>query len=233
MPYRRLPNTDEARIRSLRAAVYCGDCYDTFDLAISLRLYNAAKNFLPKLEAAQKYYCECYEEQAKASTQHKHHVKMARLYISHFIQVFNFCVIRSEIKSSCKKFYGLTDDNLTVPDLTGEQSIVEWGKKIIDGEKQRTQQGGSPIYNPSIVKVQVVYEIFLESYRKQHELQEITARSLSQLAAMRPEADKLILEIWNEVESRFSEIEPEEQRLQKCCEYGLIYYYRSYEKKTD
>ena len=37
MPYRRLPNTDQARIRALKAAVGKGDVYNVSELAITLK----------------------------------------------------------------------------------------------------------------------------------------------------------------------------------------------------
>ena len=50
---------------------------------------------------------------------------------------------------------------------------------------------------------------------------------------MRAEADALILDIWNQVEERFSEIIPNEKRLNLCRDYGLIYYYRNGEKQKE
>ena len=46
MPYRRLPNTDQARVRALKAAVEKGDVYNVRDLAISLKTLFDARNFL-------------------------------------------------------------------------------------------------------------------------------------------------------------------------------------------
>ena len=37
MPYRRLPNTDQARVRALKAAVEKGEMYNVRDLAITLK----------------------------------------------------------------------------------------------------------------------------------------------------------------------------------------------------
>ena len=37
MPYRRLPNTDQARVRALKAAVEMGEMYNVSDLAITLK----------------------------------------------------------------------------------------------------------------------------------------------------------------------------------------------------
>ena len=67
MPYRRLPNTDQARVRALKAAVEKGDVYNVRDLAISLKTLFEARNFLLKFEAAQIYYTQCYDSQSQAS----------------------------------------------------------------------------------------------------------------------------------------------------------------------
>ena len=186
MPYRRLPNTDQARVRALKAAVEKGDVYNVRDLAISLKTLFEARNFLQRFEVAQIYYTRCV---------------------------------------SGDKAYPAV-----VPDLLSEASLVEWGKKIIEGEQRRTGQGGIPIYNPTIARVKVHYDIFLDSYERQKNYQALTNRSLDELSSMRERADELILDIWNQVEAKYQDVTPNEDRLDKCRDYGLIYYYRSSEK---
>ena len=220
MPYRRLPNTDQARVRALKAAVEKGDVYNVRDLAISLKTLFEARNFLLKFEAAQIYYTQCYDNQSRASRKHQANVRMARLYISHFVQVLNLAVLRDEIKSVHKELYDLPEANV-VPDLLSEAALVEWGRKIIEGEQRRTSQGGIPIYNPTIARVKVHYDIFLDSYERQKSYQSATNRSLDELASMRDRADELILDIWNQVETKFQEVNPNEARLEKCRDYGL------------
>ena len=201
MPYRRLPNTDQARVRALKAAVEKGDVYNVRDLAISLKTLFEARNFLLKFEAAQIYYTQCYDNQSRASRKHQANVRMARLYISHFIQVLNLAVLRDEIKSVHKELYDLPEANV-VPDLLSEAAA----------------------------RVKVHYDIFLDSYERQKSYQSATNRSLDELASMRDRADELILDIWNQVETKFQEVNPNEARLEKCRDYGLVYYYRSNEK---
>ncbi len=230
MPYRRLPRTDQARIRSMKALVEMADRErDISEMPVDLKTLTAVRNFLPRFEAAQVYYTECFERQSKEGRKHQAHVRMARLYISHFIQVLNLAVLRAEIRRAHKEFYGLDAKN-TVPDLTSETMLVKWGKQIIEGENKRVAQGGIPIYNPTIAKVKVHYDIFTESYHRQKNLQALTERSLSELAAMRPEADALILNVWDQVEKKFEFVSPNEKRLDLCRSYGLIYYYRTHEK---
>ena len=231
MPYRRLPNTDQARIRTLKAAVTKLDSSDAYHLAVELKSLISARNFLPRFEAAQNFYAECYARQAKAGKKHQEHAKTARLYISHFIQVLNMAVVRAEIRTSHREYYGLDVKSNAVPDLSTEAALSEWGSKVIKGETKRIAQGGIPIYNPSIAKVRVHYDIFMESYEKQKGLQANTAKSLEKLASMREEADNLILDIWNQVEKAYEQVEPMEKRLDLCRDWGLIYYYRSGERE--
>ncbi len=231
MPYRRLPNTDQARIRALKAVVVKGEVCNVYDLAVSLKSLTEARNFLTKFEAAQAYYMECFERQAQAGRKHLMNVKTARLYLSHFIQVLHLAVIRSEVRTAHLAYYGLEDSKNNVPDLSTESALVEWGRKIVDGETRRISQGGIPIYNPTIAKVRVHYDIFMDSYEKQRNYQSLTARSLETLASMRAEADGLILDIWNQVEEKYIEVGPNEVRLDLCRDYGLVYYYRSGEKR--
>ena len=126
MPYRRLPNTDQARVRALKAAVEKGEMYNVRDLAITLKTLFEARNFLHRFEAAQIYYTQCYDNQSRASRKHQMNVKTARLYISHFIQVLNFCIARGELKPSARTFYGLDENSSKVPSLLTEQDLLQW-----------------------------------------------------------------------------------------------------------
>ncbi|MDR0977179.1 MAG: hypothetical protein LBL78_05455 [Prevotellaceae bacterium] len=231
MPYRRLPNTDQARIRALKAVVAKGETSDVYNLAVSLKTLTDVRNFLVRFEAAQVFYAESYEKQIQAARKHQTNVKMARLYVSHFIQVLNLAVIRSEVRASHKSYYGLTPEDMNVPDLSTESALARWGKRIIDGENKRMSAGGIPIYTPTIAKVKVHYDIFMESYGQQKNLQKATNRSLEALSSMRATADKLVLDCWNQIEKRFEDTRSNEQRLNLCRDYGVIYYYRTGEKR--
>lgn len=231
MPYRRLPNTDQARVRALKAAVTKGDNSNIKQLPFSINTLSEARNFLRRFETAHTYYAKCYESQVNESAKHQANVKMSRLYISHFIQVLHMCIARGEIKVDFKRFYGLPLDVSNLPDLTSELSMIDWGRRIVDGEKNRISQGGIPIYNPTIAKVKVHYDLFLESHERQKALQGLTNKSLDELSALRARADELILEIWNCVEAKYQDIEVSHDRLNKCREFGLIYYYRTGERQ--
>ena len=228
MPYRRLPNTDAARIRALKAALRKGQQQEIDTIAYPFALKQKIEFFLPKLELAITNSKMAREKQFDNSQKFAEYTKKARLYISHFIQVLNFCIARGELKSSARTFYGLEENNSKVPPLLTEQDLLQWGEKVITGEQNRLS---NPIYCPSIALVKVNYENFKENYTRQKQFQNNSARESSNVAQYRDEADALILEIWNEVERYFEAVKDEEEKRYMCEEYGLIYVFRRGEKE--
>jgi len=230
MPYRRLPNTDASRIKSLKCAIECDSLLTFSDRVVSGEIMETAKVFLSAFENSRNEYERSFREQVRGNKTYQELVKNARLYISHFIQVLNLSVIRKEINANLKSLYGLEPNTSNVPDLTSEVSILKWGEKIIAGEKSRLNKGGAPLYNPTIAKVQVHYDMFKSAYHQQKMLQKNTARTLSKLSSLRIKADKIICEIWNQVEKKYADLDLKE-RLEKCTRYGIVYYYRKGEQK--
>lgn len=225
MPYRRLPNTDSARIRALKKAVEKASNTDFQELSFSAGLLDAAKSVLHRFEQLINRYQLSFDTQVKAGKSFANKAKVARMYISHFIQVLYMCVLRAEIKEQQLSNYGLEDSGMVVPDLTSNDQLLEWGQKIIDGENQRTAHGGVPIYNPSIAKVNVMYTLFKESYQTQKLHQKATSRVLKEVNHYREKVDRVIFDIWEEVEKHNCDL-PTEKRIARNSEYGIIYYYR-------
>lgn len=231
MPYRRLPNTDAARIATLHKAVEMELRQTPDHQPASFKVLNEARVACSRFEAAVKQFRFHYDEMAKCNKRFQPLYRMARLYISHFIQVLNMTVMRNEIKAEYKSLYQLTPGDNTLPDLSTENALAEWGQRIIDGENKRlSQRGGTPIYNPTIAKVKVHYDIFIETRYERDRYKKQMQRSLDILNTMRQDIDALILKIWDEVEAYYSHLEGE-SRLEKCRAYGVIYYYRKNEKR--
>jgi len=225
MPYRRLPNTDQARLRALRTAIQQVEMQEFGNQVIAFKTVLEAKSYLNVFEKQLTQYQQTLDTQVSANKRYQQIVHNARLYISHFIQVLNLSVIRADIKKDHKLFYQLDPNLHTVPDLSTEASLLQWGKCIIDGENERIRNGGLPIYNPAIAKVQVHFEVFKEYKSTQKVYQSTTNRNWEELVNLRHKGDVIILNIWNQVESKFRS-EPPYTRIIKCQTFGLIYYYR-------
>lgn len=225
MPYRRLPNTDQSRLRALKTAIKESENQTYGNQVLLFKTINDARNFLVVFEKQMIQYKQMLDNQVNANKQYQTVLYNARMYISHFIQVLNLAVIRGDIKKEQKTLYHLEPEVHNVPDLTTENAIMNWGKCIADGENERTRNGGFPIYNPSIGKVQVHLEVFKEHKINQKLYQSTTNRNWEELVKLREKGDGIILDIWNQVENFYKDETPY-QKLVKCKKYGLIYYYR-------
>ncbi len=230
MPYRRLPNTDSARIRALKAAYDKGKSIPPFQLAYSQSTFAKVELFINSFEKAMAHYKAAYNHQVEKGKDYLQLMKRAKLYVSHFIQVLNMAINRGEMQASVREIYGMDLDEGRIPSLNTEKDLIEWGKKIIDGEMARMRKNQSPITNPTIAVVKVRYEQFMEAYNHQKILQQNTQRTLKELNTLRTKADEIILSIWNEVEANYAELTDDERR-DKATEYGLTYVYRKNEIK--
>jgi hypothetical protein len=210
MPYRRLPNTDQARLRALQTAIMLGQKKDPEELAFSAKSLNRLRAFYSNFETTLIHHKLAKTQQEKSSNSYLETVRKARLYLSHFMQVLNFAIQRGDMKPAVREFYGFNDKKS--PSLITDSEVLDWGKKIIEGEHKRVNHGGNPLYNPSIAT-----------------LQSNTARWTSKVAELRKEADEIILDIWNEVEEHFSYL-PDDHKREKAAEYGLAYVYRPMER---
>ena len=234
MPYRRLPNTDQARIRTLKMAVESCVQGGVYTNTLKHNTYAMAKNFLEKFEREVFMYKRCVAEQSskRGNAKYEAAFKNARMYVVHFLQVFSMAVMRGEIARAKRAYYGLAVEDDSLPTITLESAVLEWSKKIVEGERKRQGEGGVPIYNPTMGRVSVVCDLFKDMYDKQQRLQQSTAEALQRVAAMRAECDKIILAVWQEMEDAFASFEGEE-RLAKCAKYGIIYYTRRDRKKKE
>ncbi|MBQ0033883.1 MAG: hypothetical protein KBS77_01130 [Bacteroidales bacterium] len=230
MPYRRLPNTDQARLHALQTAVQRASEADFNEQVIKYHTLTEAQRFLMNFENQVQQYQTHFQTKVDANKKYRHNVSVARMYISHFIQVLNMTVQRGEIKKEHKKLYKLDPEVYVLPELTTEDDLLEWGKNIIEGEAARIAAGGYPLANPSINKVRVYFDMFKEQQVSQKMHRRNTERVTGDMTELRQQADAIILDIWNQVEDKYRDLLPY-ARLRACQNYGLIYYYRSGEKK--
>jgi len=230
MPYRRLPNTDQTKIRAIKTALEKGKSVSVDELSLSLPVYEKLKFFYPRFIGAVNELNIAKKMQFDRSAEYAGIVKKAKLYVSHFMQVLTFSIQREELKPEVRSLYGLDPGTQKIPSLVLETDIIQWGKKVLKGEKRRLLMGGNPIYCPSAALVSVYYESFLDAYDDQKVLQKNTDRAYCAIQKIRKEADILIQNTWNEIEDYFSEFSEEEKR-KLSAEYGVVYVYRPQELK--
>lgn len=229
MPYRRLPNTDQARMRAMKAALKKGTQVSPGSLAYSQKLFLELQAFYPHFEQTINQYNYNRDRQSKVGQQLSDHFRAARLYVSHFFQVVNLCILRGELKPDVRTFYGIDRDDKAVPEIGTEQQLINWGEQLLKGEEARMATGATRIYNPSLAMVRVKYEKFMESYNMHKDLLNTSQKLLDKVSEYRIQADRIIVDIWNEVEKTFESMSNDEKRT-KSADYGLVYVYRPSEK---
>ena len=231
MPYRRLPNTDSARLKSLKSAHEKGKETPPFKLAFSPTSFRKIQSVLPGFENAIYEHRNSLNIQSEKNKEYQKRLKKIRLYISHFIQVINMAITRGDMVPGTLKFFSLDDEDKKVPSLHSEEEVIKWGKLLIEGEKKRRTMGLSPITNPTVAVLKVHYDKFMEYHNYQKSLKNRSQRAQDQLNVQRAQVDTVIQQIWNEVEETFNEL-PEEMRREKASEYGLVYVFRKNELNT-
>jgi hypothetical protein len=229
MPYRRLPNTDSARFKALNQAYQKGKELPPFKLAFSQSTFQKVISFLPTFEKMMSRQKEAFNNQIKRNSEFHEQMKKAKLYISHFIQVVNMAIQRGELPTSIREYYQLNQYGAKLPPLNTEDEVILLGNNMIEGEASRIREGLPPITNPTIAVVKVRYDNFIEAYNDKKNLQITTNKAFKDLADMRPQADEIILHVWNEVEESFKDL-PDNLKREKAIEYGLVYVYRKNEK---
>ena len=232
MPYRRLPNTDSARLKALKTALEKGENIPPKDKPFSQSSLQNLTVGLPQLESLINLQKEAYKQQTTRSVAYNYLYKKARNYVSHFIQVLNLAIIRGDLKKTARDFFGLEMETKKLPAFKTEKELIKWGKIILEGEQERILSGGNPMTNPTIGVVKVHYDNFISAYRQQKNLQEQYMRATQQVADYREKADRVILQLWNEIEASF---EPNSEVLKRnlCREYGVVYFFRRNELIPD
>ena len=220
MPYRRLPNTDSARLKSLKSAHDRGRELPPFKLAFTAGSFRNIQKVLPLFESAIYEHKNSLNIQAEKNKEYQRRLKKVRLYISHFIQVVNLAILRGDLLGDTRDYFGLEEKK--VPTLVSEEDVIQWGQKLIEGEKKRRNKGMNPITNPTIAVLKVHFDKFMEYHNYQKSLKNRSQRAQDQLNEKRSVVDGVIQQIWNEVEKSFGDL-PEEMRREKATDYGLVY----------
>lgn len=225
MPYRRLPNTDAARLKALKTVLENNDIYTARNRFVDWKTLNRAQPAYDKLFTACQQYKVSFQAQSRNSSKiDKLHHK-ALMYVSHFLQVLFMSVERGEIRRQNLALYGLPTDSTSLPKIKNAEALIELGTKTIEGEKARLKKGGRPIYNPTIGMVTTHFDIFKETYEQQKTLQTRTLKALSDVKALRPETDDIILSLWNQIEKHFENASREDM-VEECKKLGVVYYTR-------
>lgn len=230
MPVKKLPETDEKRLKVLQRALDQEEFNPPQDKIMTIREFHDIRVFLLSFEGTCFVNRQSTDDEKNARKEYEQLFEKAKLYISHFIQVLQLAAIRREIKPESLALYGFEEGReMVLPSLSTEIDLLQWGEQLIKGEAERTYQGGVPMYNPAIAKVKVHYDLFKESIQSLKIYSQNNVRSKDAITELRDKANEYIGMIWNRVEEKYWDSSPD-SKAEKFKNYLIDFHYKKGEQ---
>jgi hypothetical protein len=149
-------------------------------------------------------------------------VASCKTYASHFIQVFNFGVVRGKYPAGHRAYYGLPIESSALPPMVTDVETVEWAQRLISGDPTRVLAGGAAMANPDVAELTTATNSANVLLITQNTLTQTLKERQEDVNDINPEADKLILRMWDDVEAYFGEDTPESTRANGRL-WGIVY----------
>lgn len=223
MPFRQLPATDATRSQALTSGLKKSSAVTGTARLISADTAARLVAFVPKWEKEIIERADALGKQTSVTTALNFAGDKLRTTLSHFIQVYQFGVARGVFSPSGRAVYDLSVNEETVPALASEADLLLWADRIIKGDPRRVTNFSEPaMAMPSAADV----ETALTAYNNELILQTAAKDSLeseqSDVNQLRPEADQLIRDVWDEVEFALRQLETTTLR-RRAREWGVFY----------
>lgn len=230
MPYRRLPNSMPAVIRTLTKA------RDEYKLVTTpaLRAITAAQfallDDLVPASLLNRLLKEAHDidlaqaAQSPLTTTLAQQAAQLTMYASHFHQVFDFGVSRGDFLPGDRAFYGRPVNADSIPDLSTYDLLNEAALAIVQGENDRqSQHPGPAMALPSAAEVQARQYAFQiqRNLALAAETHTDTQREEAQL--LYPQAQALAVDICDTVEFFYRHDPDDGSRRTKCERWGVVY----------
>jgi len=222
MPTIKNPESDDQLLQALEAAKHKADITLPGNLAFSAATLTRLLGFLPNFRQQMQERGVALSWQATASGLAVKAKWKLRLFIRHFIRVFNFGIEREVYTAEQRPYYQLDVNQEGLPTLNTEQEIQMWGDRVVEGEATRVAAGFAPMSNPSAAEVAVVLGNYTTLQGDQSTKKDVYDHEQEDVAALRPEAHDIVNDIWDEVEFTFRK-EVASSKRRKAREYGVVY----------
>jgi hypothetical protein len=222
MPTRKKPGSDEGRDKALYTAKTKNDGILPANRFLTNQTQTRLNAIQPSFRSALEARGTALANQSEGTAVNDAAKAAARMFVSHFFQVFNLGVARGVYTKSQRSFFQLDVNSDSVPTLTSEQDIILWGLRIETGDAARVAAGGAAMVNPTAEEVKEKVNDFIDRNGEQTVLKDAYDIKQEAVETLRVEADKVITKVWDETETFYNEETPSSKR-RNCREWGVIY----------
>ncbi len=223
MPFRSLPGSDAARSQALAAALKKSSEIAPENLPISAATAAALTSFVPRWEKEIAERADALGVQTTSTSALDAARTTLREHVSHFIQVYQLGVARGLFSPSGRASYELSVNEETVPALASEADLLTWASRIVKGDPRRSALHSEPaMAMPSAAEVDAALQHYEAKLAVQTTAKDALADEQSDVNDLRPAADRLIKDIWDEVEFALRQLDPPSLR-RRAREWGVFY----------
>lgn len=141
---------------------------------------------------------------------------------SHYIQVFNFMIDEEIFPKEYRSFFNIPVTSGAVPPQRNGDDVKQLAEDIITGEAAMIAAGGTALLFPTVANVTAALTAYNTAATTQSNAKEETDIAEEALAALMPDARKVMVKVWDEVETYFNE-ETIESRRVNAREWGVVY----------
>lgn len=141
---------------------------------------------------------------------------------SHYIQVFNFKIAEEIFPKEYRSFFNIPVTSGAVPAQRNGDDAKQLAEDIITGEPAMIAAGGTASPFPTLANVTAALSAYNTAAAAQSNAKEETDMAEEALAALMPDAKKVMVKVWDEVETYFNEETIESKRL-NAREWGVVY----------
>jgi hypothetical protein len=161
-------------------------------------------------------------KQTGSTAQVKKLRKMARIWVRQGYSSIIKAIVRGTFKRPVLNYYGLPLTAKGAPKMKSETLILSAAGWLLEGETARVAAGGTPISFPSVEEIMEHANAFRAANLEQGTLKVAFADAQKAVAVANVEADRLILRLWNEIETAFDVGNAPNMR-RKSREWGVMY----------
>jgi hypothetical protein len=223
MPFRQLPASDPTRSQALAAGLKKSAAVTGSARLISADTAARLTAFVPKWEKEVTERADALGKQTSVTTALNLAGDKLRTTVSHFIQVFQFGAARGVFSPSGRAVYDLSVNEETVPVLASEADLLLWADRIIKGDPRRvTNFSELAMAMPSAADVSAALAVYNAELTLQTAAKDSLEGEQSDVNQLRPEADQLVRDVWDEVEFALRQLEPSTLR-RRAREWGVFY----------
>ena len=222
MPHRRLPNSIATRDSALTACKAKADATPAAQHPFSGMLLTELNTEQPAYHSLVSAMNTAKTNQTTQSAIVAPLRHIARLWVSHGYQALIDACIRGQFQNTVKNLYGLPIEGNKGPTLSSEIDVIQAAITYNDAESQRRADGQTPISFPDLVDINLHVDKFKAENQTQSALKLLYDNAQEALTSASPNADLLVLRLWNAIEATFDMGNKPSLR-RKAREWGVVY----------